>query len=231
MAEAVALVPVAGHPGPGVLGYLAVHEQGPLERVQQVEDRAAGACRPRRSARTPGSPGWSRATRPASCMPRSLRLSATTTAVPAAACRRHRVQQWRAAVLPVTRLSPHFAQRADHGRRAGREVLAAQVRGPPVQQQHVLHRQRQQLPVAEAATVSGARAAPCAASASSLPFPGPPGQLAEDGQGQGAVPAQQQLPGPGRGRPDRAGPDAVDSWALRASSNHRLDRPMCQPRQ
>ena len=30
-----------------------------------------------------------------------------------------------------------------------------------------------------------------------LPFPGPPGQFAEDGQGQGAVPAQQQLPGPG----------------------------------
>ena len=43
MAQPVALVPVPGDPGPGVLRHLAVDEQAGLERVQQVEDGAAHA--------------------------------------------------------------------------------------------------------------------------------------------------------------------------------------------
>ena len=41
--EPVALVPVPGHPRPGVLGHLTLDKQAMLERVQQVEDRAAHA--------------------------------------------------------------------------------------------------------------------------------------------------------------------------------------------
>jgi len=61
-------------------------------------------------------------------------------------------------------------------------------------------------------------------------FPGPPGQFAEDGQGQGAVPGQQQLPRCGaedlleQGRGGRfVGAECV--W------NQRLERPMREPRQ
>jgi hypothetical protein len=43
VAQPVTLVPVVGHPGPGILRHLAVHEQGTLEGAHLIEDRAAHA--------------------------------------------------------------------------------------------------------------------------------------------------------------------------------------------
>ncbi len=130
MAEAVALMPVAGHPGPGVFGHLAIHEKGPLEWDAAGRRSRRWCLHARMSARTTGISGWSRATRPVSCMPRSPGSSATTTVVSVPASGGMASSRASSTVLPRRGLGAHVAEGADHGRRGGREELAAQIGRP-----------------------------------------------------------------------------------------------------
>ena len=114
--EPVALVPVAGHPGPGVLGHLPVHQQRPLERVQQVEGRAG-------RARAPGGLHEDGDTRVEPGHPPGLVQAAFTRRLghdhggPGRGRGGHGVQHGEQPVQPGARFGPHVAQRADHGRR------------------------------------------------------------------------------------------------------------------
>ena len=141
MAEPVALVPVPGHPGPRVLGHLPGHQQGPLERVQHIEDRPGGARAVRgqqehRDVRMqPGDPAGFVHT------PLAQRVGHDHDR-PGGIRSGHSVQPGQEFVLPRTRLGGHLAECVDQRGWRGSQVFAAQVAGSPVQQQYPLQRQR-----------------------------------------------------------------------------------------
>ena len=214
LAEPVALVPVPGHPGPGVLGHLPVHQQGALERVQQVEDRAGAACAVRgehehRDARVqPGHP------------PRFVHPAARTGRRPPA--------RW--SQRPSTAGIWHPAGQEFVLPRAGRRVTSQCARTSGAGEVARYSRRRSSARRSSSSTRSQRHAGPALRVAPVVPsarrrrlaarpdsrrcrgrgrgelreFPGAAGQLEQDGQGQGAVPAEQQLPGAGSGKSGRA---------------------------
>ena len=195
--QPVTLVPVPGHPRPGVLDCLAVHQEGPLEGVQQVEDRPGAACavgggHEHRDARVqPGHP------------PRLVHpvLGQGLGDDHGGFGRRvghHGIQGGQKLVLPGLRPRCHLRRCPVVAVGGGGQVLAAQVLGAPVHQQHALERMRVQ-------RVRGGPVVPLVPSAPSAParpnsvriggaaggsgldepaaFPGAAGELKQDGQG------------------------------------------------
>ena len=238
MAEPVALVPVPGHPGPGVLGYGCRRPGGPAgtgaagRRSRPVVPAPVrGQHEHRDVAGAAGPPA-----RPRGCCRRGRR-SAMTTAVSGAVGGGHGVQHGEQLDCARTPGSARTSGSGGHGGRGrGGQVFAAQVRGPLGRAAaRCRQRERGEQPAVGPAPAMGPpcglAAAACAARHSSLPFPGPAGQFAQDGQGQRCC--HRTAAGAAlrcrKTRSTRA--RAVASAALSASSNHRLGGADVPPRQ